>query len=376
MTGKQNWHVFVGTEIGLLKGVDTEKGTFSNLNPVEGLSKDDEVTAVCWEDSSEKKVYTGHKNQVVKTFDCEIQSFTSTRACHVGEGGIKGIYPYDGRLVTAVESGIVKLWNKDGEKDVEINTGGNLCKMSPNPFSDLQVATGGEENDLKIWDLSIPDTPVFQAKNVRNDFLDLRVPVWITDLKFKSLDKVVTCTRHHQVRLYDTRAQRRPVIDMEFERYPLMSLSLAHNDNQVVVGSSRGRMALLDLRKKLLVHVFKGFAGSVRSIQCHPTLPLVASCGLDRFLRIHDLNKHKLLKKIYLKTRLNCLLYRTDLSTSNETAKAIESKETTPQIVDAEEEDIWNAMPLVKESGKQKRVSSSGDVKPAKKKKKDEIVSS
>ncbi|CAL1268694.1 unnamed protein product [Larinioides sclopetarius] len=279
-------------------------------------------------------------------------------------------------LVTAVESGIVKLWNKDGEKDFEINTGGNLCKMSPNPFSNLQVSTGGEENDLKIWDLNMPDTPVFQAKNVRNDFLDLRVPVWITDLKFKSIDKVVTCTRHHQVRLYDTRAQRRPVIDMEFERYPLMSLSLAHNDNQVVVGSSRGRMALLDLRKKLLVHVFKGFAGSIRNIQCHPTLPLVASCGLDRFLRIHDLNKHKLLKKIYLKTRLNCLLYRTDLSNPNETTKAIESKEIAPQIVDAEEEDIWNAMPLVKESGKQKRVSSSGDVKAIKKKKKDKIVSS
>lgn len=77
-----------------------------------------------------------------------------------------------------------------------------------------------------------------------------------------------------------------------------MSLSLAHNDNQLVVGSSRGRMALVDLRKKLLVHVFKGFAGSIRSVKCHPTLPLVASCGLDRFLRIHDLNRHKLLKKV------------------------------------------------------------------------------
>ncbi|KAF8777881.1 WD repeat-containing protein 74 [Argiope bruennichi] len=358
MTGHQKWHVFVGTEIGLLKGVDTEKKTFSNLNPVENLNKDDEITAICWEDSSEKKVYTGHKNQVVKIFDCEIESFVSTEV----------------KLVTAVESGIVKLWNKDGEKDVEINTGDNLCKMTPNPFSNLQVGTGGEENDLKIWDLSMPNTPVFQAKNVRNDFLDLRVPVWITDLKFKSVDKIITCTRHHQVRLYDTRAQRRPVIDMEFERYPLMSLSLAHNDNQVVVGSSRGRMALLDLRKKLLVHVFKGFAGSIRSIQCHPSLPLVASCGLDRFLRIHDLNQHKLLKKIYLKTRLNCLLYRADISSSNETA--IEPKEATPQIVDAEEEDIWNAMPLVKESNKQKRVSSDADAKPSKKKKKDQIVSS
>jgi hypothetical protein len=48
-----------------------------------------------------------------------------------------------------------------------------------------------------------------------------------------------------------------------------------------------------------LLHGFKGFAGGIRSIQCHPTLPLVASCGLDRFLRIHDLHSKKLLHKVF-----------------------------------------------------------------------------
>ena len=31
-----------------------------------------------------------------------------------------------------------------------------------------------------------------------------------------------------------------------------------------------------------LLGAFKGIAGSVRSIQYHPTLPYIASCGLDR----------------------------------------------------------------------------------------------
>lgn len=31
----------------------------------------------------------------------------------------------------------------------------------------------------------------------------------------------------------------------------------------------------------------KGLAGSVRGLQCHPSKPLLASCGLDRVLRIH-----------------------------------------------------------------------------------------
>ncbi|GFR10405.1 WD repeat-containing protein 74 [Trichonephila clavata] len=375
MTAPPKWHVYVGTEIGLLKGVDTENKKFSNLNSFDGLCKGDEITAMCWEDSKEEKVYIGRKNQVVQTFDCATQSFSEPRSCRVGEGAIKGIYQFNNQLVTAVESGIVKLWNENEEQNALIDTKGKLSKMTPNPFVNSQVATGGEENDLKVWDLQAPNSPVFQARNVPHDFLDLRVPVWITDMKFKSANNIVTCTRHHQIRLYDTRAQRRPVIDMEFERYPLMCLSLAHNDNQVVVGSSRGRMVLIDLRRKLLVHAFKGFAGSIRSIHCHPTLPLVASCGLDRFLRIHDLNLHRLLKKIYLKTRLNCLLYQTDSSYPNKPPKPPAIKNVKEVVVDAEEEGMWNAMPLVKEQHSVKRLHRIDALAIAKKKRKKAAVS-
>ena len=39
--------------------------------------------------------------------------------------------------------------------------------MQANKSCYLQVATGGKENDLKIWDGNKPEKPVFQAKNVR-----------------------------------------------------------------------------------------------------------------------------------------------------------------------------------------------------------------
>jgi len=351
--------VFVGSEIGLLKGVDIQKNSFSNINFSESLCKDDEITAMCWEDSSEKRIYIGQRDQTVKIYDCGLKSFSSSECMKIGEGPIKGLSCYNGKIVTAVESGIVKLWDKDSEENLEINTEGNLSKMVANQFKPQHIATGGEENDLKIWDLQNHKIPIFKAKNVRNDFLDLRVPVWITDLKFRPDDKIVTCTRHHQVRLYDPKAQKRPVIDMEFERYPLMCVTLSHNEHQVIVGSSRGRMALIDLRMKLLVHVFKGFAGSIRYVQCHPTLPVVASCGLDRFFRIHDLNKHKLIKKIYLKTRLNCLLMRNSIFdvTKPEAPKAIENKETS--ILDEEDEKIWDSMIVLKED-KRKKTQENG----------------
>ena len=47
-----------------------------------------------------------------------------------------------------------------------------------------------------------------------------------------------------------------------------------------------------------LLKCLKGVGGSVRGLQCHPSLPLVASCGLDRFLRIHSLDDKRLLHKV------------------------------------------------------------------------------
>ncbi|KAG0413327.1 hypothetical protein HPB47_009515 [Ixodes persulcatus] len=117
--------------------------------------------------------------------------------------------------------------------------------------------------------------------------------------------------------------------------------------SKVVVGNSRGRVALLDLRRKGMVHVFKGMAGSVRSVVCHPTLPLVASCGLDRFFRLHDLHTHMLLSKMYLKSRLNCLLLRTDFSVSEEAEKR-EDAEAEPA-----DDEIWQDMEEVEEAAEE-----------------------
>ena len=47
-----------------------------------------------------------------------------------------------------------------------------------------------------------------------------------------------------------------------------------------------------------LLKCLKGVGGSVRGLQCHPSLPLVASCGLDRFLRLHSLDDKRLLHKV------------------------------------------------------------------------------
>lgn len=67
-------------------------------------------------------------------------------------------------LLTAVESGIVKVWRNDSDP-LLINAGGPLERVRSNPYFTNIIATGGRENDLKLWDIETGEQ-VFTAKNV------------------------------------------------------------------------------------------------------------------------------------------------------------------------------------------------------------------
>ncbi|KAL1428101.1 hypothetical protein MTO96_016994 [Rhipicephalus appendiculatus] len=332
------YHVFVGAETGLLKGVNTEKRTFANLNSLQEVSKSNEITCLRWKDDSESEIYAGIRSQTVKTFCPNSGICKDVFEVKGGEGPIKG-------LGVVNSSGLLRVWAKDGSTQAETDVGADVFRMRQHPRKEGVVATGGKENELKLWDLENLQKPVFTAKNVRNDFLDLRVPVWVTDMDFMNdSEKIIAITGHHQVRVYDPNSrQRRPVVDFEFDEYPLTCLSLTPRPEQVVVGNSHGRVGLLDIRRKGMVHVYKGVAGSIRAVCCHPTLPIVASCGLDRFVRVHDLHSRLLITKLYLKSRLNCLLMRTDFTVEDEE----ENKDKEEATADDE---LWEEMEEVDEA--------------------------
>ena len=46
------YNVFVGTENGLLKGINTTSKSFNNLNNIENLTKEKEIMAMCWSNGS------------------------------------------------------------------------------------------------------------------------------------------------------------------------------------------------------------------------------------------------------------------------------------------------------------------------------------
>ncbi|XP_036381316.1 WD repeat-containing protein 74 [Megalops cyprinoides] len=365
--------VWLGSETGILKGVSLAKKHAFNFCEMSTLSRDQEVCVLCWGDAQESEVLVGSVNGTVKTFSTEKGIFTESKQCGDStQGRFTGLAVTDSALVTCVESGLVKVWKEGSSDTVEINAGSSVCRMRQNSVKRHHVATGGKENPLKVWDLERPDTPVFTAKNVRNDWLDLRVPEWVRDMAFiPDSDKIVTCTGHHQVRVYDPASpQRRPVLEAQFGEYPLTALSLPAGPGSVVVGNTQGQIAILDLRKGLVRGCLKGLAGGVRGLQCHPSLPLVASCGLDRFLRVHSLEDRKLQHKVYLKSRLNCVLLS---SRDPEACPAATEKEEEVKEEEHCGDEVWDTMETVMEGTRKRRVEQTagkGGKKTGTKKKK------
>ncbi|XP_078389060.1 WD repeat-containing protein 74 [Cetorhinus maximus] len=341
-------HVWLGAESGILKGVDLRRKRAINFTD---FNRGQEISEIAWKDREEREVLLGCVNGTVKVFSTEKENVTEFRDCSGGEGPLRGLCVYNSSLVTCTESGLLKVWNEGSTDHVEV--GRAVCRMRQDTTRPERVATGGKENALKVWDLERLQEPVFTAKNVRNDWLDLRVPVWVRDMQFiPASDKIVTCTGHCQVRVYDpSTPQRRPVLEVTYDEYPLTALSLTPDANSVVVGNTRGQMAVLDLRKGRLLKCLKGQAGSIRSVQCHPTLPLVASCGLDRFLRVHSTETKMLQHKVYLKSRLNCVLFTSRGNWEEEDAEctALEG------VKEEEGDEIWDSMATVTDRTESKR---------------------
>lgn len=205
----------------------------------------------------------------------------------------------------------------DGIKDMR--------KLRQCPSDKKFYATGGKENDVQIWNIESekPEIPVFKARNVPHDNLDLKLPVWVQDLTFlpRTSEVVAVGTRYGQIRLYDVRAPTngRPVSNVQFADHPIMSITSTMDDRQVVVGTAQGEAGIYDLRnpgKEKLCLKFTGFSGSIRTMVACPDQPYVVSSGLDRHLCIHKFGERAPVKKVKtIKIYLKCLfvnLFRTN----------------------------------------------------------------
>ncbi|CAD5176672.1 unnamed protein product [Musa acuminata subsp. malaccensis] len=126
---------------------------------------------------------------------------------------------------------------------------------------------------------------------------------------------IVAMRSRIHIRLYDTSAQRRPVISVDFRESPIKAACEDLDGYTVYVGNGSGDLASFDMRtgkrhidflvSRKLIGCFIGkCSGSIRSIARHPELPMIASCGLDSYLRVWDAKTRQLLSAVFLKQHL------------------------------------------------------------------------
>ncbi|CAI0390145.1 unnamed protein product [Linum tenue] len=183
--------------------------------------------------------------------------------------------------------------------------------------SEKHALFGGKGVEVNLWDLE-SSTKIWAAKPPPKNSLDIFTPTWFTSATFLTGDdhrKFVAGTNSHQVRVYDTSAQRRPVISFDFRETPIKSVAEDHDGYTIYVGNGSGDLASIDTRTGKLLGCFLGkCSGSIRSIARHPDHPVIASCGLDSYLRLWDVKTRELLSATFLKQHLTCVVFDSNFS--------------------------------------------------------------
>ncbi|CAG8665095.1 5624_t:CDS:10 [Dentiscutata heterogama] len=246
-----------------------------------------------------------------------------------------GLFANKNVLVTCVSGGTIRYqpinsgdFNNPSYIDKTIDYASNLCCLRVHPKENNIFACGGRERDLSLWDINC--TPgsiitknkeskngmIWNGKNVKSDFVDLRVPIWITDIQFldeQRTTKILTGTKYHQVRLYDIKAQRRPVFEASVGHKAVVSLIVGQNPNEVIFSDTVGNIFTVDLRNGKNVGQYKGYPkGSFNSSYYIISSSLV-TVSADRFLRVHKIGEfHEQRYKVYLNHKLTCVLVNDD----------------------------------------------------------------
>ncbi|KAJ3317528.1 WD repeat-containing protein 74 [Boothiomyces sp. JEL0866] len=233
-------------------------------------------------------------------------------------------------------------------KGKRINLGINdLCCFKVHPNLPHLFATGGKERELSLWDYNSEKLePVWKAKNVKNNKLDMRVGVWVTDINFIEVNpekesgndfqaKILISTGYSHIRIYDPKIQKRPVKEYHFPDLPLYHCIA--DENKVYFSN----LTCIDYSNGQMLGKYKGIAGAVGGMALHDDKLVVV--GNDRWLRVFETHgKRGEIEKTYLKQRLTCVLVFDD------------QPEEQPQEEEPEGDDIWSEIPTVTEDNKRK----------------------
>jgi len=344
---EQDFNAFVSSDNGILKGIRVNKkcNITKNFDNLASLKKTSGYTCLGIGESC-TDILVANRVPEVRNFNIKEKSYSSTVG--VGEDGtrIVGITRHKGDLVTASQNGKVEIWKKDEKitlncMDKEVERSGKLADKKAvwnseeerekhaetlkigkrvtrmralNTAEGTLIAVGGKEFELQVWNLDKPEKPVFMSRNVGHDFLELRIPVWISDIAFLSPTTVAICSRYGHIRKYDitgkSKKERKPVKDLiwKYQDDKVTCTALcAINDHQVIVGSATGKINMFDFSfnvgMKGQLRKYRDCVGAVRDISY--ANEYFGVVGLDRFLRVYHISDPKPKFNVYLKSKLS-----------------------------------------------------------------------
>lgn len=299
--------------------------------------------------------------------------------------------PSNNIYVAGTRSGLMHVIEKG--KDEKLTKVASLEVKAPVEFFQLYdledtdndkiiFAYGGEENLIKLVEIE-PDfkslKQIWEAKNVKNDRLDMRVPVWPMALKFlepcpneTDKDKLnyqfAAITRWSHLIKYSTQHGRKPFaqIDLLPNREPLSQMEVFDTNGKNVTSSFGNfqsgtfdelNLITADYKKNVFKFDSNGrmlgkvgrddITGSSTYIRVHDGKYLLQG-GLDRYVRIFDIKTKKMLVKTYVGSRINFIIMLDDaeiempLSPSAKAAKEKQKRKVTELEDDAEE--LWNQL--------------------------------
>ncbi|GAB4860477.1 hypothetical protein Ancab_035636 [Ancistrocladus abbreviatus] len=246
---------------------------------------------------------------------------------------------------------------------------GNIfcCKVDT---SENYSVFGGKGIEVNIWDLE-NTSKIWSAKSPPKNSLGIFAPTWFTSVTFLCNDdhrKFVAGTNNHQVRLYDISAQRRPVLSVDFRETPIKAVAEDLDGYTIYCGNGSGDIGSIDIRTGKLLGCFLGkCSGSIRSIVRHPRLPVIASCGLDSYLRLWDIKSRQLLTAVFLKQHLTNVVFDSNFTEDVTAATRDQTLDEVEEMNENENEMEEEEQPIKKKKSRKKSSGGSKKLKPKKK---------
>uniref|UniRef100_A0A1B0AG91 WD repeat-containing protein 74 n=1 Tax=Glossina pallidipes TaxID=7398 RepID=A0A1B0AG91_GLOPL len=363
----ENHEFYVGTQTGSLKKFSpTYKDDPFVQHDLHKLGdRDSNITTLTFAKDNESEILIGRAKATIEVHSLDTQSVVKSFEIN-GGAPVVGLAQYDGRYIVGMADGRIQRLLREGECAAvpEVNiikAGDNMDRLRQCSLDRRLVACGGKgrQNNLKVFDLAVGKI-LFSSKNLPNDYLQLEVPVWDSDVGFiDSPQNLATCSRLGYVRLYDVRKQRRPVQCFATDKQ-MSFTSLAAKDNYIYVGTTMGAMKAFDIRSlKNFVHTYKGFTGGICDLQLDSTGKYLLSGCLDRYVRLHHVDSCVLMYQCYTKSKITRVLIRdtqeivcddvtTEGCATDQTHKSeVKLKKKTNAPVDEEYEQMFESMQTI-----------------------------